>query len=727
MKITRLRLRDFKRHADLTIEPALGLTVIRGPNETGKTTIQRALELALFRRVTSADGEMREAQRWGAGDERQPVVELDFDDDGTNGRLVKAFRGAKGTVELAIGEERTNDPATADTWIAGLTGIPNEKFFRSTASVRHHEVMDLDRDEATLRDRLQQSISGADRGISLAKRRLDEAIKAMRAAGQKNPGPIRRAEEERARLSEDLQRGEEALARLERDREAHVVAMGRREAADAALAETRDQLGQAELAVKLAGERQAAEQRYEKYRAAAELETEIVKLEGSHPSPIALPLLQQHVEELRALEVTMAECTAILASEESPFDVALPEPRWRPLYVIGNLLVFLGLVVLGLQAWARVLAGASELANAELVAIAGTLLALVGVLSLLVAYRRRGARGDVLAANQMRHEAIERRLRGRSDTEERLAAATARRTAVLSGIALESLADAEKLLATESDHARQIEVLRARSAELMRGEAVSDVATARDDAAAEAEKKAAALLGMGEIGRDPAGSRDRFDARSRTHQVERDTAMREEAALGERVEQNPADALEVAGLAEALGQATDWLAALMRRQRVYELTLDALDAAEKATMKKATAYLEERMGGDVRHVTGGRYEKVQVADGLAISLWSPEVGGWVPVERLSQGTIDQVYLAARIELVRLVTQERRPPLVFDDPFVTYDDARATRAVELLRDLAADHQILYLTTSDRYDGVADKVIELPAPEAPVATGAAPKKP
>ena len=54
-------------------------------------------------------------------------------------------------------------------------------------------------------------------------------------------------------------------------------------------------------------------------------------------------------------------------------------------------------------------------------------------------------------------------------------------------------------------------------------------------------------------------------------------------------------------------------------------------------------------------------------------------GDWVPVERLSQGTIDQVYLAARIELVRLVTQDRRPPLVFDDPFVTYDDARATRA------------------------------------------------
>ena len=58
-------------------------------------------------------------------------------------------------------------------------------------------------------------------------------------------------------------------------------------------------------------------------------------------------------------------------------------------------------------------------------------------------------------------------------------------------------------------------------------------------------------------------------------------------------------------------------------------------------------------------------------------------------------------------------------VIYENPhlsFVTYDDARATRAVELLRDLAADHQILYLTTSDRYDAVADKVIVLPAPAA-----------
>ena len=63
-----------------------------------------------------------------------------------------------------------------------------------------------------------------------------------------------------------------------------------------------------------------------------------------------------------------------------------------------------------------------------------------------------------------------------------------------------------------------------------------------------------------------------------------------------------------------------------------------------------------------------------------------------------------------------MTGDRRPPLVFDDPFVTFDDDRARRSVELLRRLASDFQVIYLTTSDRYDAAADVVIELAMPDA-----------
>ena len=97
---------------------------------------------------------------------------------------------------------------------------------------------------------------------------------------------------------------------------------------------------------------------------------------------------------------------------------------------------------------------------------------------------------------------------------------------------------------------------------------------------------------------------------------------------------------------------------------------------------------------------------------LSLRLWSPERGDWVDARSLSQGTIDSLYLAARLGLVLQVTQDRRPPLIFDDPFLTFDATRAQQAVELLRGMAADHQVIYLTASDRYDAVAERVIELP---------------
>ena len=91
---------------------------------------------------------------------------------------------------------------------------------------------------------------------------------------------------------------------------------------------------------------------------------------------------------------------------------------------------------------------------------------------------------------------------------------------------------------------------------------------------------------------------------------------------------------------------------------------------------------------DLATVTGGRYRRVRVDDKtLDIEVHAPEKNDWVPVSSLSQGTLDLVYLVARLGLVRLVTGDRRPPLVFDDPFVTLDDARAARALGLLKSVA----------------------------------------
>jgi DNA repair exonuclease SbcCD ATPase subunit len=736
VRITRLQLRNVRRHADLDLALAPGLTVVRGPNESGKSTIQRALELALTRRVTSGSADMDGMRSWNSGEEDRPWVRLEFeheDLDGVRkGSLEKAFRGNKGTVRLEADGETITDPARADEVLADLTGIPSEAFFRSTASVRHHELDGLARDEAALRDRLQASISGADRGTSRARRKLERAIQALNAKGDKNPGQLKAAEANLAAAQAAQRNGEAALEQLEKDRDLLAQARDDRAAAEAELNEQRSMLEKARLAERLTAERDQAKERFERYSSAVEVSTQIEELEATHPSSNGLPALREALTKVRAADMRIREIKAALAGEvEVQFEVKVPTPRaWRPTAIAAVLLILGGVAVAAADQLAilpRALPAISIGSGIELpgAGVLAGLLVLVGAIMAVVGRRQRIRAQDVRKNKDMRSQEIERRLRGRSMLEQELQMEEVTLTNLLAALELPDLPAVETLVAAEEAHIGQILRLRAQLEGLVGREPTETLPDLRDKAALDVEQKSGAIEQLGPIAKEPR-ARERLEVAvtdaDRALGFARDT----EADAKARVEQNAVDAEEVAGHAERAAQWSEQLELLQRRARVYEATLRALDAAERATIRTATRYLERRMVTDLERVTAGRYRRVQVDDqDLSLRVFAPERGDWVDVSTLSQGTLDTVYLAARIGLVRLVTGDRRPPLVMDDPFVTLDDERAKRALELLRDVSADFQVIYLTTSDRYDKSADAVVKLEGPTAvsPVEAAAA----
>jgi DNA repair exonuclease SbcCD ATPase subunit len=736
VRITRLQLRNVRRHADLDLALAPGLTVVRGPNESGKSTIQRALELALTRRVTSGSADMDGMRSWNSGEEDRPWVRLEFeheDLDGVRkGSLEKAFRGNKGTVRLEADGETITDPARADEVLADLTGIPSEAFFRSTASVRHHELDGLARDEAALRDRLQASISGADRGTSRARRKLERAIQALNAKGDKNPGQLKAAEANLAAAQAAQRNGEAALEQLEKDRDLLAQARDDRAAAEAELNEQRSMLEKARLAERLTAERDQAKERFERYSSAVEVSTQIEELEATHPSSNGLPALREALAKVRAADMRIREIKAALAGEvEVQFEMKVPTPRaWRPTAIAAVLLILGGVAVAAADQLAilpRALPAISIGSGIELpgAGVLAGLLVLVGAIMAVVGRRQRIRAQDVRKNKDMRSQEIERRLRGRSMLEQELQMEEVTLTNLLAALELPDLPAVETLVAAEEAHIGQILRLRAQLEGLVGREPTETLPDLRDKAALDVEQKSGAIEQLGPIAKEPR-ARERLEVAvtdaDRALGFARDT----EADAKARVEQNAVDAEEVAGHAERAAQWSELLELLQRRARVYEATLRALDAAERATIRTATRYLERRMVTDLERVTAGRYRRVQVDDqDLSLRVFAPERGDWVDVSTLSQGTLDTVYLAARIGLVRLVTGDRRPPLVMDDPFVTLDDERAKRALELLRDVSADFQVIYLTTSDRYDKSADAVVKLEGPTAvsPVEAAAA----
>src|SRR4029079_11822018 len=389
------------------------------------------------------------------------------------------------------------DPTLADQALAELTGIPTEAFFRSTASIRHHELADLDRDEATLRDRLQASISGADRGTSRAKKRLERAIFELKTQGAKNPGRLKVAEEMVGREQGFVDQGELVLGQLEHDRDTLAGAKERRTSSEADLGERRAMLEKARQAERLATERDAAQERFERYRTAVTVSEELHGLRASHPSPNPLPVLEQVVGRLRTLDQRTRELKAALAGEiEVSFEIP-PPPTWRPISRIGLLLVALGLLVAG-GAFALNRLTTVELGTAPL--LLGGALAGIGLILAFVAWWLR--RHDRVNT-QLRDVEIDRRLRGRSEMEAELKQCEADTAQQLGGIGLADLAAAEAMLAAEQEHVAGIDRLQAQLDALVGKERREALPERRDSAALEIEQKGHALESLGPIAREP--------------------------------------------------------------------------------------------------------------------------------------------------------------------------------------------------------------------------------
>jgi len=734
VRITRLQVKNLRRHRDLDLELDRGLTVIRGPNESGKTTIQRALELALTRRATSSAGELDGLRPWGGGEDDRPWVRLEFEQDDAEGNVTrgfveKAFRGTRGTVTVNDGVGATSDPAEADVALAEITRIPSAAFFRSTASVRHHELDGLQRDEAALRDRLQASISGADRGTSRAKKKLERALFDLNTKGDKNPGRLKATEAALATDTAALRNGEAGLSQLERDRDTLSGARDRRTEADATLLERRNLLEKARMAERLIAERTAAQERFERYRTAVQVSDEITAMEAAHPSRIALPTLREIVGKLREASVRIREITAALAQEvHVDFEVQAPTPSsWRPIGIAALAVIALAVLtaiasVLDWLPLGDVRVGSMAVSEGLLLA---ALLVLFAAILGFVGRRQRIRAQDFHRQKDMRDAEIERRLQGRSQLEQELQVAEVMLQNQLAAIELPDIAAVEQLAADEEEHVARILRKRAQLEGLVGREPVETLPQLRDAAAVEIEQKTGALEHLGPIAKE-ARARERLEIEVADAERAIERARDDEAQARARVDQNPIDAEVVAGHAERVWALTEQLAAYQRRARVFETTLRAIEAAETATLRTATRYLERRMVGDLDRVTAGRYKRVQVDDtDLGIRVYAPERGDWVDVSVLSQGTLDLVYLAARIGLVRLVTGDRRPPLVLDDPFVTLDDVRAKRALTLLKEISRDFQVIYLTTSERYDKAADAVRVLEGPTEVTPDDAAPE--
>jgi uncharacterized protein YhaN len=188
---------------------------------------------------------------------------------------------------------------------------------------------------------------------------------------------------------------------------------------------------------------------------------------------------------------------------------------------------------------------------------------------------------------------------------------------------------------------------------------------------------------------------------------------RELRALNERIESLTEreraihiDVTERTAGRRSLNEVEEERAAVEARLADLELELEAASHAaalieEFARDKHAriAPRLAAAAGRFLHAITNGAYAEVLVSHDFRVGVRVPQTNKLTdePERRLSKGTVDQIYFALRLALVQaLSTGNERIPLLLDDPFANYDDARLENALRLLLEVGEEHQVLLFT-------------------------------
>lgn len=131
----------------------------------------------------------------------------------------------------------------------------------------------------------------------------------------------------------------------------------------------------------------------------------------------------------------------------------------------------------------------------------------------------------------------------------------------------------------------------------------------------------------------------------------------------------------------------------------------AIDLAQDTMTELSTSirdsfglHLNKTASDLIKGITGGIYTSMSIDENLNVFMNTPTK--LVPIDQVSSGTMDQIYLALRLAAAKLIQDGKQEmPLIFDDSFVLYDDDRLRTALKWLA-ASCKGQVLLFTCHQR---------------------------
>jgi len=186
------------------------------------------------------------------------------------------------------------------------------------------------------------------------------------------------------------------------------------------------------------------------------------------------------------------------------------------------------------------------------------------------------------------------------------------------------------------------------------------------------------------------------------HKKLQEFEIRASRLFGEDFEEGELRISSIEGLQRVKNEIEKLLDAIEVRAETARQAIRIMETIKKQE-RKSIADLFEAEGTATEFfakITNGAYRRVQVDGEEPSIVVHRDDGTVIPLEKLSRGASDQLYLSVRFALARRVLGDTLGFFVMDDPFIASDSERLRRQVKILGELAEEGwQIVYFTSKD----------------------------
>ncbi len=190
---------------------------------------------------------------------------------------------------------------------------------------------------------------------------------------------------------------------------------------------------------------------------------------------------------------------------------------------------------------------------------------------------------------------------------------------------------------------------------------------------------------------------------------EQEAKQEEQLLLQKQLGEKICDSIKIKEDIETMKNEVSHNEAIQKELDSIDLALETMIDLANSIRDSFGRHLNKEASNMVSGITAGAYSSMYIDEQLKIFMNTKKK--LVPLEQVSSGTMDQLYLALRLSSAKLLQKETdNLPFIFDDSFVLYDDERLSQTLKWMSQTFTNQIILFTCHHREEDAL--NALELP---------------